>query len=154
MERGLIKAFKEDRKVVVEENIDGWEVECAVMGNNHPIAAEVGQIKPCNEFYDYEAKYINPASELIIPADIGEEKRNEVKKAAVKAYSALGCEGLSRVDFFVRKSDGKVIFNEINTLPGFTPISMFTKLFEAAGTPYSQIIDELIKLALKRGDKF
>ncbi len=154
LEQGMIIAFKEDKKAVLEENIDGLEIECAVMGNENPICAEVGQIKPCNEFYDYEAKYINPDSELIIPANISEEKRKEVKELAVKVYKNLGCEGLSRVDFFVRKSDGKVLFNEINTLPGFTPISMYAKLFEAVGVSYTEVIDRLIGYAISRGDNY
>lgn len=151
---GIEKAFKEDKKIVLEEFVDGYEVECAVLGNEAPITAEVGQINSCKEFYDYEAKYINPASELIIPANISEKKRNEVAQNAIKAYKAFGCEGLSRVDFFVTKKDGKVLFNEINTLPGFTPISMYSKLFEAKGIGYGELVDNLIELAISRGDNF
>ena len=147
-------AFNEDKKAVLEEFIDGHEVECAVLGNEEPIAAEVGEIKAAAEFYDFDAKYNNPASELCIPADIDLEKRNEVKAQAVKAYKALGCEGMSRVDFFVRNSDGAVLLNEINTIPGQTPISMYPKLFEAAGVPYKELIDRLIGCALSRGGKF
>ena len=110
--------------------------------------------KAAAEFYDFDAKYNNPASELCIPADIDLEKRNEVKAQAVKAYKALGCEGMSRVDFFVRNSDGAVLLNEINTIPGQTPISMYPKLFEAAGVPYKELIDRLIGCALSRGGKF
>ena len=143
-------AFKEDKKVVIEENIDGYEVECAVLGNDEPIASVVGQIVPCNEFYDYEAKYSNPESKLHIPALISEEKRNEVAAEAVRAYKALGCEGLSRVDFFVTKADGKVLLNEINTIPGFTSISMYAKLFDASGIKYSELIDRLFELAIAR----
>ena len=147
-------AFKEDKKAVLEEFIDGHEVECAVLGNDEPIPAEVGEIKAAADFYDFDAKYNNPQSELCIPADIPEEKRNEVRVQAVKAYKALGCEGMSRVDFFVRKSDGAVLLNEINTIPGQTPISMYPKLFEAAGVPYKELIDRLIGCALSRGGKF
>lgn len=100
------------------------------MGNDEPIPAEVGEIKAAADFYDFDAKYNNPQSELCIPADIPEEKRNEVRVQAVKAYKALGCEGMSRVDFFVRKSDGAVLLNEINTIPGQTPISMYPKLLK------------------------
>lgn len=146
-------AFKEDKKAVLEQFIDGFEVECAVMGNNKPIAAEVGQIVAAAEFYDFDAKYNNPQSILHIPAEIPEDKRNEVKALAVKAYTALGCEGLSRVDFFVTKDDGRVLFNEINTIPGQTPISMYPKLFEAIGVSYKELIDRLIDLALERGGK-
>ena len=127
-------AFNEDKKAVLEEFIDGHEVECAVLGNVEPIAAEVGEIKAAAEFYDFDAKYNTPASELCIPADIDLEKRNEVKAQAVKAYKALGCEGMSRVDFFVRNSDGAVLLNEINTIPGQTPISMYPKLLSSRRT--------------------
>lgn len=151
---GMNKAFAEDKKVVLEEFIDGHEVECAVLGNEEPIPAEVGEIKAAAEFYDFDAKYNNPASELHIPADLSEEKRNEVRVQAVKAYKALGCEGMSRVDFFVRNDNGEVLLNEINTIPGQTPISMYPKLFEAAGVPYKELIDRLIECALSRGGKF
>lgn len=143
-------AFKEDSKVVAEENIEGREVECAVLGNENPTASVIGEIRPCNEFYDYEAKYINEASELCIPADLLENTSEKIRSLAVKAYKALGCSGLSRVDFFVRHSDGEVLFNEINTLPGFTSISMYAKLFEKYGIPYGELCDRLINLALER----
>lgn len=151
--KALEIAFKEDKKAVLEQFIDGFEVECAVMGNNNPVAAEVGQIIAAADFYDYDSKYNNPQSELHIPAEIPEEKRNEIKAQAIKAYKALGCEGLSRVDFFVTKDEGKVLLNEINTIPGQTPISMYPKLFEAVGLPYKELINKLIDLALERGGK-
>ncbi len=150
--QGIEIALKEDKKAVLEEFIEGHEVECAVLGNDEPIAAEVGQIIAAAEFYDFDAKYNNPASELHIPALISKEKRDEVRKAALHAYKALGCEGLSRCDFFVT-NDGKVLLNEINTIPGQTPISMYPKLFEAVGTPYTELIDKLIDYALQRGGK-
>ncbi len=146
-------ALKEDKKAVLEEFIDGFEVECAVMGNNRPVAAEVGQIIAAAEFYDFDAKYNNPQSELHIPAEIPEEKRNQVREYAIKAYKALSCEGMARVDFFVTRDDGRVLLNEVNTIPGQTPISMYPKLFEAIGVPYSELIDRLISLALERGGK-
>lgn len=149
---GIEIAFKEDKKVVLEEFVEGFEVECAVLGNDEPIAAEVGQIVAAAEFYDFDAKYNNPASELHIPALIDEDKRNEVRAAALNAYKALGCEGLSRCDFFVT-NDGRVLLNEINTIPGQTPISMYPKLFEAVGVPYKELIDKLINLAIERGGK-
>ena len=149
--KGLEVAFKEDKKAVLEEFIDGQEVEVAVLGNNEPIAAEVGQIVAAAEFYDFDAKYNNPASELHIPALLSKEKRDEVRQAALMAYKALGCEGLSRCDFFVTKGDKRVLLNEINTIPGQTPISMYPKLFEAVGIGYTQLIDRLIDLALERG---
>lgn len=143
-------AFKEDSKVVAEENIDGREVECAVLGNDKPIASVIGEILPANEFYDYEAKYIDAASKLCIPADLPTEKSEEIRTTAIKAYKALGCTGLSRVDFFIRRSDDAVLLNEINTLPGFTSISMYSKLFEEYGIPYGELVDRLINLALER----
>lgn len=148
---GIEIALKEDKKVVLEEFVDGFEVECAVLGNDEPIAAEVGQIVAAAEFYDFDAKYNNPASELHIPALISKEKRDEVREAALNAYKALGCEGLSRCDFFVTKGDERVLLNEINTIPGQTPISMYPKLFEAVGVPYKELIDRLINLAIERG---
>lgn len=152
--KGMEIAFKEDTKVVLEENIDGYEVECAVLGNNEPKASTVGEILPSNEFYDYEAKYIDGSTGLAIPAkNISEEKINEVRAQAVKAFSALGCEGLARVDFFVGKKDGEVYFNEINTLPGFTSISMYPKLWEASGLAYGDLLDKLAQLAIERGGK-
>lgn len=151
LKTGILTAFKEDKKVVLEEFIDGAEVECAVLGNDEPIAAEVGQIVAAAEFYDFDAKYNNPQSELHIPALISEEKRNEVRRAALHAYKALGCEGMSRCDFFVTHDSGEVLLNEINTIPGQTPISMYPKLFEAVGIAYKDLIDRLIHLALERG---
>ena len=146
-------AFKEDKKVVLEEFISGSEVECAVMGNNEPVAAEVGQIVAAADFYDFDAKYNNPQSELHIPALLSEEKRNEVRQQAVRAYKALGCEGMARVDFFVTE-DGRILLNEINTIPGQTDISMYPKLFEAVGVSYKELIDKLIGFALERGGRF
>lgn len=150
LEKAMEVAFKEDRKVVLEEFVDGFEVECAVLGNRDAKAMSVGQIKPANEFYDYEAKYENDNSELYIPAHIPEETIDEVRKTAVRIYKVLGCSGLSRVDFFVTKRDGKVVFNEINTIPGFTPISMYAKLCEYSGISYSQLVDRLLMLAEER----
>jgi D-alanine-D-alanine ligase len=151
LKAGIEIAFKEDKKVVLEEFIDGFEVECAVLGNDEPIAAEVGQVVAAAEFYDFDAKYNNPESELHIPALISKEKRDEVRAAALGAYKALGCEGLSRCDFFVTRDDERVLLNEINTIPGQTPISMYPKLFEAVGVPYKELIDKLIELAIERG---
>lgn len=145
-------AFKEDKKAVLEEFIDGYEVECAVLGNNEPVAAEVGQILASVEFYTFDAKYNNP-SETAIPAHLSDERREEIRQQAVKAYSAMGCEGLSRVDFFVTKDDERVLLNEINTIPGQTSISMYPKLFEAVGVSYKELIDRLISLALERGGR-
>ncbi|MGN0523971.1 MAG: D-alanine--D-alanine ligase family protein [Eubacterium sp.] len=151
LKQGIEIAFREDKKVILEEFIDGFEVECAVLGNDEPIAAEVGQIVAAAEFYDFDSKYNNPSSELHIPALISKEKRDEVRAAALSAYKALGCEGLSRCDFFVTRNDERVLLNEINTIPGQTPISMYPKLFEAVGVSYTELIDRLIELAVERG---
>lgn len=153
LEKGFEVAFNEDKKVVLEEFINGFEVECAVMGNDEPVAAEVGEVITAVEFYDYDAKYNSPDSQTIIPAGMPKEKRDAIRTQAVRIYKTLGCEGLSRVDFFVDKENGEILFNEINTIPGFTPISMYPKLFEAVGVSYSETIDRLINLALDRGGK-
>ncbi|MCX8129078.1 MAG: D-alanine--D-alanine ligase [Clostridia bacterium] len=146
----LEKAVKYDRKVLVEEFINGREVECAVLGNDEPVASTVGEIIPCNEFYDYQAKYVANDSKCVIPANLDDETVQKIRNYAVKAFKSLDCAGLSRVDFFVHKETGKVYINEINTLPGFTSISMYPKLWEASGIPYDELIDRLIGLALER----
>lgn len=153
LKKAVDKAFNEDSKIVLEEGVDGMEVECAVLGNEEPIASICGEIVPCNDFYDYEAKYINPSSELHIPARLPQEKIDEVRSAACNAYKAFGCSGLARVDFFVRHSDGKVMLNEPNTIPGFTSISMYPKMFAASGIHYSELIDRLLTLAMEKWDK-
>ncbi len=149
LHKGLKAAFLHDRKLVLEEAIDGTEVECAVMGNDRPLASVAGEVVPCNDFYDYEAKYVCGTSELYIPARLPEEKQEEIKETALKVYKALGCLGMARVDFFVRKSDGALLFNELNTIPGFTSISMYPKMFEASGLPYSDLLLKLLELALE-----
>ena len=145
----LLAAGAYDSKILVEEFIHGREVEVAVMGNNNPVASVCGEIDSGADFYDYDAKYITDTSTAYIPARIPEDVEEIVREAAVKVYSAIGCQGLSRVDFFVTYADNRVVFNEINTLPGFTSISMYPKLFAASGIPYSELIDELLKLALE-----
>lgn len=145
-------AFQFDDRVVVEEGIDGAEVECAVMGNDEPFAGAVGEIEPCNEFYDFDAKYESDSG-LHIPARISEEKIKEIQEKAVKAYKAWGCSGLARVDFFVRHSDGAVLLNEPNTLPGFTSISMYPMLMKAVGIPVSELIDKLFCYAIEKWEK-
>ena len=141
------EAAKFDSKILCEEFIDAREIECAVLGNSDAKASTVGEIEPSNEFYDYNAKYIDNKSGLIIPADLPQETIDEIRRSAVKIYQTLGCKCLSRVDFFVHKKTGAVYFNEINTLPGFTSISMYPKLWEASGIPYSELIDKLIEYA-------
>jgi len=149
LETALKAAAKFDKKVLVEEFINGREVEVAVMGNDSPMASVCGEIDSGAEFYDYEAKYVTDTSTAYIPARISEEVEEQVRELAVKVYSAIGCQGLSRVDFFVTYGDNRIVFNEINTLPGFTSISMYPKLFAASGIPYSQLIDQLLELALE-----
>ena len=145
--RALSHAVQFDSKILVEEFIHGREVEVAVMGNESPVASVCGEIDSGADFYDYDAKYVTDTSVAYIPARIPAEVEEFVREQAVKIYSAIGCQGLSRVDFFVTYEDNRVVFNEINTLPGFTSISMYPKLFAASGIPYSQIIDNLLKLA-------
>ena len=145
----LTAAAKYDEKILVEEFIHGREVEVAVMGNSSPMASICGEIDSGAEFYDYDAKYITDTSVAYIPARIDEDVAESVRDAAVKIYSAIGCQGLSRVDFFVTYEDNRVVFNEINTLPGFTSISMYPKLFDASGIPYGELIDQLLKLAVE-----
>lgn len=145
-------AFKEDKKAVLEECIDGIEVECAVMGNNEPVSGEVGQVLADAEFYDFDAKYNNPRSQTVIPANIPAEKRDRVRQAAVNAYKTMGCEGMARCDFFIT-GDERILLNEINTIPGQTAISMYPKLFEAVGISYTELIDRLIEYAFERGGR-
>lgn len=149
LKQALIAAAKYDEKVLVEEFIRGREVEVAVMGNDNPVASVCGEIDSGAEFYDYDAKYITDTSVAYIPARIQEDLAETVRETAVRVYQAVGCQGLSRVDFFVTYDDDRVVFNEINTLPGFTSISMYPKLFAASGIPYTQLINELIQLAME-----
>ena len=145
----LTKAGSFDEKILVEEFIGGHEVEIAVLGNEQPVASVVGEIDSGAEFYDYDAKYVTDTSVAYIPARISEAVSEELREKAVKVFSAIGCRGLSRVDFFVTHKDNRVVFNEINTLPGFTSISMYPKLFVASGIPYGELIDRLLKLAME-----
>ena len=149
LQDALLQAGSYDEKILVEEFINGREVEVAVMGNNSPMASICGEIDSGADFYDYNAKYITDTSVAYIPARIPEDVAEQVRELAVSVYSAVGCRGLSRVDFFVTYDDNQVVFNEINTLPGFTSISMYPKLFAASGIPYDQLLDELINLALE-----
>lgn len=143
-------AAKFGRKILVEENIDGHEVECAVLGNNEVNASVVGEILPEVEFYDFDAKYKSNTTKLQIPADLPKEISEKIREYAIIAFKAIDGMGLSRVDFFVRHSDNSIVLNEINTLPGFTSISMYPKLWEATGKKYSELLDELIVLGMNR----
>ena len=141
-------AFANDSKVVLEETVIGSEVECAVLGNDEPVAATPGEIAPCNDFYDFDAKYVSGDSGLFIPARISEDMLKKVQKEAIRAYKALGCSGFSRVDFFVNGEEIKL--NEINTIPGFTSISMYPKLWAHSGLAYPELIDKLLCLAIEK----
>ena len=150
LDQAICKAAREDKKVVVEEGITGQEVEVAVLGNRDCDASLVGEIGASAQFYDYDDKYINGTSQLYIPARIPQEVSEKIRQTAVRAYRLLGCSGLARVDFFVTAGDNRVILNEINTLPGFTSISMYPKLWMAMGLSYGELLDKLIELALQR----
>ena len=144
-------AFEYDRKVVVEWAVpDAREIECAVLGNDAPQASVAGEIVPTREFYDYEAKYLDAASEPLIPAPLGDEQHAEVRRLAVEAFRAIDGAGMARVDFLVERGTGRLFVNEINTIPGFTTISMFAKLWGASGLEYPALLDRLIALALER----
>ncbi|HVL50548.1 MAG TPA: D-alanine--D-alanine ligase family protein [Actinomycetota bacterium] len=149
LEAGIDLAFRYDRKILVEEGVGGREIECAVLGNDDPQASVCGEIIPGRDFYDYEAKYLEPSSKTVVPADLPEGVGETIRRHAVTAFKAVEAAGLSRVDFFVA-GDGRVLINEINTMPGFTEISMFPKLWGATGIGYSELIDRLIELALER----
>jgi len=139
-----------DRKILVERGIAGREFECAVLGNGDPIAAIPCEILPSREFYDYEDKYILGTSKTVLPADLTSEQTREIQRLAVACYQAVNCEGMARVDFLLETATGKFYINEPNTIPGFTSISMYPKMWEAAGLPYAKLIDRLIELALER----
>ena len=139
-----------DSKVLVERAIRGREIECSVLGNDKPEASVPGEVIPVNEFYDYEAKYVKEGSELVIPAKLSARKTREVQRLALRAFQAAECAGMARVDFLLDRRTEKLFLNEINTIPGFTPISMYPKLWEASGLPYPKLIDRLIELALER----
>jgi D-alanine-D-alanine ligase len=143
-------AFQYDRKVIIEEHVDAREIEVSVLGNDEPEASVPGEIVPCNEFYDYKAKYVDGKSEMVIPAPIAPELAEKLRQLAIRAFLAIDGSGLSRVDFFVKKSDGAVYINEINTMPGFTPFSMYPLLWRESGKPYEELLDDLIRLAVQR----
>lgn len=146
-------AFAFDSKVLIEEFIEGREVECSVLGNEQPIASRVGEIIAQSEFYSYEAKYIDESGALLeIPAKMPQATEDSIRETAVKAFRVLCCEGMARVDFFLTK-DNRAVVNEINTIPGFTKISMYPKLWEISGIPYRELIDRLIQLALERHER-
>ena len=150
LRRALDLASRYDRKLVVERAVDGREIECAVLGNEAPRASTPGEIVPAKEFYDYEAKYIADDTELLIPAPLNAEQTARVQRLAIEAFQAVEGSGLARVDFFLEKESGKILLNEVNTMPGFTSISMYPKLWEASGLAFGELLDRLIDLALER----
>jgi D-alanine-D-alanine ligase len=143
-------AGKFDRKILVERGIQGREFECSVLGNDRPVAAVPCEILPSRDFYDYEDKYLLNQADTVVPADLSPEQTQEVQRLAVACYQAVDCEGMARVDFLMEAATGKFFINEINTIPGFTSISMYPKMWEASGLPYAKLIDRLIELALER----
>lgn len=150
LEDGLDEAAQYDRKILAEVAIEGREIECSVLGNDVPVASVPGEVVPCNEFYDYRAKYIDGDSELRIPAPLPEAVTRRIQELAIEAYKAIDCAGMARVDFFVCGEGKEIYLNELNTIPGFTSISMYPKLWEASGLSYSDLLDRLIDLALER----
>jgi D-alanine-D-alanine ligase len=143
-------ALEYDRRVVIEESIDARELEISVLGNDNPRASVAGEIEPGNEFYDFNAKYVDDNSKLIIPAEISDEKLAEMQDIAIRAFRALDLAGLARIDFFLERGTDRLLLNEVNTIPGFTSISMYPMLWEASGLPIEQLVAELIDLALER----
>jgi D-alanine-D-alanine ligase len=139
-----------DRKVIVEKGLDAREIECSVLGNDSPEASVPGEIVPLNEFYDYESKYLKEGSELVIPAKLTRAEARSARDLALRAFRAVDCTGMARVDFLLDRPSGTLFVNEVNTIPGFTPISMYPKLWEASGLPYPRLLDRLIQLALER----
>jgi D-alanine-D-alanine ligase len=150
LKAALETALEYDRKALIEPGINCRELECGVLGNDEPVASIVGEVVPSNEFYDYRAKYIDNASRLYIPAEISDETAAALRRMAVEAFLALDLSGLARVDFFLDKDSGQLYVNEVNTMPGFTQISMYPKLWEATGVPYPELLDRLIQLGLER----
>jgi D-alanine-D-alanine ligase len=151
--RAVELAFEHDEKILVEEFLHGVEVECSVLGNEQPIASVPGEIVPlASDWYDYEAKYAEGGMELVVPPRIPDETSRRVQELAVAAFVAADCEGMARVDFFVRP-DGEVVVNELNTIPGFTATSVYSKLFEASGISYGELLDRLVELALERRER-
>ncbi len=148
---GLMEAARYDRRILIERGVGNVrEIEVSVLGNEDPQASVCGEILPSREFYSYEAKYIDGTSGLLIPAPLSEEVADQIRQYAIRAYKAIDCAGMARADFFLEKDTNKIYLNELNTIPGFTSISMYPKLWQASGLTYSQLVDRLIELALER----
>lgn len=151
LQEGLMEAASFDRRVLVQKGIRSpREIEVSVLGNDEPVASVCGEVLPSREFYSYESKYIDGTSGLLIPAPLPEDISNQIRDYAVRAYKAIDCAGMARVDFFVEKDTNRIHLNELNTIPGFTKISMYPKLWEASGLPYKELCDRLIELAMER----
>jgi D-alanine-D-alanine ligase len=147
---GILEGAQFDRRILVERGVNGREIEVSVLGNEDPIASIAGEIRPCDDFYSYEAKYIDEGSELIIPAPLDEAMMQKARDLAVRAYKASDCAGMARADFLLDRDSNELFLNEINTIPGFTKISMYPKLWEASGIPYPELVQRLIDLAFNR----
>ncbi len=147
---GLMEAAAYDRRVLVERGVNAHEIEVSVLGNDAPQTSILGEVLPSREFYSYESKYVDGTSGLLIPAPLPDETAEKIRQMAVTAYKAIDCAGMARVDFFVEKATGEIYLNEVNTIPGFTSISLYPKLWEASGLPYTKLVDRLVELALER----
>ena len=152
LEAALDQAASYDRRLVIEEGVVAREVECAVLGNDHPKASVVGEITYDSDFYDYETKYTEGRAQLLIPAPLPDAVANQIREMALQVFAAVGAAGLARVDFFYEEATGKILVNEINTLPGFTATSMYPQLWAATGIPFPQLVDQLIQFALERSE--
>ena len=150
LKEALKSAFLYDRKIIVEKGIFCREVECSVLGNDDPIASVVAEIIPKKEFYDYEAKYTDGMTDIVIPAPLPKRVSEKVRRLSIEAYKAIDCAGMARVDFFLEKTKNKLYVSEVNTIPGFTQLSCYPKLWEASGLSYKKLIDRLIELAIER----
>jgi D-alanine-D-alanine ligase len=151
LEKAIDLASSYDRKILIEKGLEeAREIECGVLGNDEPRASVVGEVKPTGEFYDYDSKYIDKETQLIVPADLPDGVSRKVQEIALRAFKAVDAAGLARVDFFVSKKESKIYLSEINTIPGFTSVSMYPRLWEASGVSYPELIDRLIQLALER----
>jgi D-alanine-D-alanine ligase len=151
LQEGLMEAASFDRRVLIQKGVkNAREIEVSVLGNNEPVASVPGEVLPSREFYSYESKYVDGTSGLQIPAQLPAETAGQIREYAVRAYKAIDCAGMARVDFFVERDTNRIYLNELNSLPGFTKISMYPKLWEASGLPYNKLVDRLIELAIER----
>ena len=151
MAAGIALAARYDRKIVIEAGIDARELEISILGNDEPIASAISEIEPTGEFYDYTAKYVDEdGARFTLPAQIPRERAEELRAMAIAAYRAIDCAGMARVDFFLERGTDRIVLNEINTIPGFTAISQYPKMWEASGLPFAELIERLVELAVER----